>query len=172
MNEHPTNIPETDPSCFWGFVQEQDPALSAYASRPDHTDAEKYAFLMGGAAGRLHAIYALAGYKLDGVTDDLEYALDMYLAVLKAMLRRRSPRDFTVALARQDRTRRDEQVGLWFEKRNPQDSFINAEPPIPTDADIERERAIDDNEGGHHNAADVPHDPDNMPGGEDDPDAA
>ncbi len=140
------NRHEDGPPCYWRFVEDADPVLSAYCKRPDHTDATRYAFLMGSAAGRLHAIYTLGGYKLDGKTDDLEYALDMYLAVLKALLRCRSPRDFTVALERQNRTRRDERFGLAFEKPAPNDTFLN---------DTTHE----------------PHDPD-VPGGEDDHDAA
>ena len=89
---------EPDKDCFWGWIAIQDPALSAYVNRAEHTAVERRAFLMGMAAGRLDAAHELLDYHdEDGVTD-LAHALDTYLFVQKALLRRRDSIQFVRSL--------------------------------------------------------------------------
>lgn len=135
MNEN-HRIPEPDPSCFWGFVAEQDPALAAYTRRSKLTDTEQYAFDMGFAAGRLSAVFRLGEFALDGVTDDLERALDLYLAGIRAMIVRRSPRDFMAALAAAAKERAHEAAEVTDLRRH--------ESPTMSDEEIEREQRIND----------------------------
>jgi hypothetical protein len=91
--------PEPDASTFWGFCAVHDRAAWAFANRPDHTDAERHAALMGAALGRLEAVVNLLRIA-DRGEEGLRRALDIYMAGLKAMLRHRSPHDFMVALER------------------------------------------------------------------------
>jgi hypothetical protein len=103
------NQPEPDPETFWGWVASLDPALSAYANRPQHTKAEHHAWLMGQWAGGWYAVWEMSKY-LDRGTDPL-HLLAMFIHTQRALLRRRTPRDFAEAL--EHARAQSEQDGEW-----------------------------------------------------------